>query len=214
MLAPGGGLISVVRVRSQPLRYVLLAVGSFAIAVAGAVAGTIADAHHLSGLSHLTTIPAAAGAGLVIGMLRMAFLTGVRVPALARQLASMLQAMEAGEAVTASFKAGLRDKPPGSRPGRWKRGRVLITPESVTWVHSMTGRARDLTGAECTGERQPDLGYLDVSLVPPTYYKGENVRVISLRANGTDVELAAPAQLLEAVTYSLARVALGTGQTG
>jgi hypothetical protein len=33
-------------------------------------------------------------------------------------------------------------------------GRVVITPESVIW-RQMTGRGRDLTGAERTAERKP-----------------------------------------------------------
>ena len=171
--------------------------------------GGIADAHHMSGLSHLATIPAGVGLGLVIGMLRMAYITGVRVPSLGRQLAAMLQAMDAGQAVSASFKAGLRDQVPGSPLTRWKRGRVLITPQSVIWVRGNAGRVHDLTGAQCNGERQPDLGYTDASLSLPSYYKGENLRVLTLHANGTDVELAAPARLLEILRYSLARTALG-----
>jgi hypothetical protein len=44
-----------------------------------------------------------------------------------------------------------------------------------------------------------------MTLSLPSYYKGENVRVITLHAGGTDIELAAPAQLLEIIRYSLAR---------
>jgi hypothetical protein len=43
----------------------------------------------------------------------------------------------------------------------------------------------------------------------PGYYKGENVGVISLQAHGTNVEVAAPAQLLEILRYSLTRTAVG-----
>jgi hypothetical protein len=39
----------------------------------------------------------------------------------------------------------------------------------------------------------------------PSYYKGESVRVITLHADGADIELAAPAHLLEIIRYSLAR---------
>jgi hypothetical protein len=74
----------------------------------------------------------------------------------------------------------------------------------LIWTRRMTGRARDLGGAQCTHERKPDLGYTDASLTLPSYYKGENLRVITLHASETDVELAAPAQLLEILLYSVA----------
>jgi hypothetical protein len=54
-----------------------------------------------------------------------------------------------------------------------------------------------------------DLGYTDANLTLPGYYKGENLRVITLHANGTDVEVAAPAQLLDILRHSLARTTLG-----
>jgi hypothetical protein len=72
---------------------------------------------------------------------------------------------------------------------RWKHGRVKITPQSVIWV-PLTGRTRDLTGAQCTGGRQIDPTYTEMTLSLPSYYKGENVRVITLHAGGTDIELA------------------------
>jgi hypothetical protein len=49
-----------------------------------------------------------------------------------------------------------------------------------------------------------------MTLSLPSCYKGENIRVITLHAGGTDIELAAPAQLLEIIRYSLARIALGS----
>jgi hypothetical protein len=208
MVEAENGLMSEVRALPPPVRYLLLAAGFFAVAIAGIVIGTVADAHHMSGLSRLAVLPAGVGLGLVIGMLRMAYVTGVRVPSLGRQLSAMLQTMAAGQAVSASFKAGLRDQAPGSQLARWKRGEVSITPQSVIWARSMTGQSRDLTGAQCIGERKPDLSYTDASLTLPSYYKGENLRVIKLHANGTDVELAAPAQLLEILRYSLARTTL------
>ncbi len=72
-------------------------------------------------------------------------------------------------------------------------------------MRRLTGRARDLTGAQCTGERQLDPGYTELTLSLPYYYRGENVRIVTLHAAGTDIELAAPAQLLEIIRYSLAR---------
>ena len=62
----------------------------------------------------------------------------------------------------------------------------------MVWA-PLTGRARDLTGAQCTGGRQIDPTYTEMTLGLPSYYKGENVRVITLDAGGTDIELAAPA---------------------
>jgi hypothetical protein len=208
MAAPGNGLITEVRAIPQPLRYLLLAAGFFVLAIAGVVTGTVADAHHMSWLSHLATIPAGVGLALVVGMLRMSYITGVRVPSLGRQLSAMVEAVNARQAVTGSFLAGLRDVVPTTPITRWKRGKVLITPQSVIWTRRITGRERDLAGTQCTGERKPDLGYTDVTLRMPSYYKGENLRVIRLRANGTEVELAAPAQLLEIFLYSLARTTL------
>jgi hypothetical protein len=204
----------------------LLAAGSFVIAVASIVMGTVADAHHLSGVSHLAAIVAGLALGLMFGLLGMAYFIGVSVPSLARRLTEMVQAMEAGQPVSGSFWAGLRDLVPrspgreeGSWPGsdepfplpgqrprltRWLRGQVVITPESVMW-HRTRGGARDLTGAQCTAERRPDPSYTEMTLTMPHLYQGEPLRVITLHANGTDVELVTQVQLLEILRYSLAR---------
>jgi len=209
MPKPVNGLICQVGASRQPARYVLLAAGFFVVAVAGMVLGTVADGHHLSGLSHLAAILAGLALGLFIGMVRMAYLTGVRGPSLARQMTAMVQAMDAGQQVSGRFQAALRELVPGSPLTRWKRGRVVMTAGSVTWVRRMTGRSVDLTGAQCTGRRQPDRGYKDMTLTLPGYYKGELLGVITLDANGTGRELAAPARLIEVLQYSLARTTSG-----
>jgi hypothetical protein len=210
----------------RPLRYVLLAAGSLVLAVAAVVMGTVADAHGLSGISHLAAIVAGLAVGLMFGMLGMAYRIGVSVPSLGRQLTAMMQAMEAGQPVSGRFWAGLRDLVPksagqqegswsgpdepfllaGQRPriARWLRGQVVITPVSVTWRRT-TGGARDLTGAECTGERRTDPSYTEMTLTMPSLYQGEPLRVITLHANGKDVELVTQVQLLEILRYSLAR---------
>ena len=197
------------RALPQPLRYVLLAAGFFALAVAGSVLGTVASAHHVSGLSNLAAALVGIALALVIGMSRMAYITGIRDPSLGRQVTAMVQAMDTGQPVSGEFVAGLRDLVPGSPLTRWKRGRVSITPRSVTWTRRMSGRACDLTGAQYTGERRRDPSYTEMTLTLPGYCKGENVCVISLQAHGTDVEVAAPAQLLAVLRYSLARTAVG-----
>jgi hypothetical protein len=210
----------------RPLRYVLLAAGFFVIMVAGAVMGTAAGAHRLSGLSHLAAVVVGVALALVIAMLARAYAIGVRVPSLGRQLTAMAEATSAGQPVSGRFWAGLRDlgpEPPGpdegSRPGsddtfplpgqppriaRWMSGRVVITPEQVTWVRSMTRRACDLTGAECVGERPLDPG-TEMTLTLPRYYQGEILRVITLHANGTYVELVTQVQFLEILRHSVAR---------
>jgi hypothetical protein len=193
----------------RPRRYILRATGFFAVAVAGIVMGTVASAHHMDSLNGLAVGIVGITLGLAIGMLARAYITGVRIPMLARPLTAMSQAMDAGQAVSGEFKAGLRDLALGVPRTRWKRGRVKITPQSVTWV-PLAGRARDLTGAQCTGGRQIDPTYTEITLSLPSYYNGENVRVITLHAGGTDIELAAPAQLLEIIRYSLARTAPGS----
>lgn len=192
----------------RPRRYVLRATGFFAVAVAGIVMGTVASAHHMDGLNGLAVGIVGIALGFAIAMLSKAYMTQVRVPVRARPLIAMSQAMDAGQAVSGEFKAGLRDVTPGEPRTRWKHGRVKITPQSVIWV-PLTGRARDLTGAQCTGGRQIDPTYTEMTLSLPSYYKGENVRVITLHAGGTDIELAAPARLLEIIRYSLARTAPG-----
>ncbi len=209
MAKPVNGLIAQVRAPQQPVRYVLLAAGFFVLAVAGSVLGTVADAQHVSALSHLAAILVGVLLALVIGMVRMAYLTGVRGPSLARQVTAMVQAMDAGQQVSGRFQAALRELGPGSPLDRWKRGRVVITAGSATWVRRMTGRTIDLTGAQCTGGRKPDPGYKDMTLTLPSYYKGEIIGVMTLHANGTDMELAAPAQLLEILRYSLAGTTSG-----
>ena len=140
--------------------------------------------------------------GLAIAMLSRAYMTEVRIPARTRPLIAMSQAMSAGQAVSGEFKAGLREVTPRLPRTRWKHGRVKITSRSVAWV-PLTGRARDLTGAQCTGSRQIDPTYTEMTLSLPSYYKGEDVRVMTLHAGGTDIELAAPARLLEIIRYSL-----------
>jgi hypothetical protein len=192
----------------RPRRYVLRATGFFAIAVAGIVMGTVASADHMTGLNGLAVGIVGISLGLAIGMLSKAYMTAVRIPMRARPLTAMSQAMEAGQAVSGEFKAGLRDLGPGAPRMRWKHGRVKITPQSVVWV-PLAGRARDLTGAQCTGGRQIDPTYTEMTLSLPSYYRGENVRIITLHAGGTDIELAAPAQLLEVIGYSLARTTPG-----
>jgi hypothetical protein len=178
--------------------------------VAGTVLGTIAAAHNMTGLSRLAADLVGVTLALVLATLVKAYLNEVRIPSLARQLTEMLQAVDAGHPVSGRFATWFRDLVPGAPLlTRWKYGRMTITPESVVWVRRMTGRARDLTGAQCTGERGPDRAYTEMTLSLPSYYKGENVRVLTLHADGADVELAAPAQLLEIIRYSLARTAPG-----
>jgi len=192
-----------------PRRYIALAAGFFALAIVGSVIGPAGVAHHIAWLDRLAVILVGGSLGLVVGMLAAAYNTGVRGPSYARLVTGMLQAMEAGQAVSGGFKAGLRDLVPSSPLANWKMGLIVITPQSVTWTRSMTGRSRDLTGAQVTGERRQD-GLTEMTLTLPGSYRGENVRVIQLRANGTDVELAAPAQLLEVLRYTLARTTVGT----
>jgi hypothetical protein len=192
----------------RPGRYVLRATGFFAVAVAGIVLGTVASAHHMDGLNGLAVGIVGITLGFAIGMLSKAYMTEVRIPVRTRPLIAMSQAMDAGQPVSGEFKAGLRDVTPGVPRTRWKHGRVKITPQSVIWV-PLTGRARDLTGAQCTGGRQIDPTYTEMTLSLPSYYKGENIRVITLDSGGTDIELAAPAQLLDIIRYSLARTTPG-----
>jgi hypothetical protein len=191
-----------VNAAGRPRRYVLRAIGFFAVAVAGIVMGTVASAHHMDVLNGLAVGIVGISLGLAIAMLSRAYMTEVRIPARTRPLIAMSQAMGAGQAVSGEFKAGLREVTPGVPRTRWKHGRVKITPRSVVWVH-LTGRARDLTGAQCTGSRQMDPTYTEMTLSLPSYYKGEDVRVMTLHAGGTDIELAAPARLLEIIRYSL-----------
>lgn len=189
----------------RPRRYVFLAAGFLALAVAGTATGTAADAHHVHALSELAALLVGGALAVVIAMLGRAYAIGAREPSRARRLTAMLAAMDTGQAVSGTFQAGLRNLVPGVPLTRWKSGRVLITPQSVTWKCRMTRQVRDLTGAQCTSERRPDHTYTDLTLSLPGYYQGENVMVITLHASGTDVELAAPAQLLAIIRYSLAR---------
>jgi hypothetical protein len=210
------------------VRYVLVAAGFLVLAVAGIVMGTVADAHGVSGFSHLAAIVVGIALGIMLGLLGRAYFIGVSVPSLGRQLIAMAQAMEAGKPVSGSFWAGLRDvsaksagRPEGSWPGsdepfplpgrpprltRWLNGQVVITPVSVIW-RRRTGGTRDLTGAECTGERRPDPSYTEMTLTTPPLYQGEPLRVIRLHVTGKDMELVTQVQLLEILRYSLARSA-------
>jgi hypothetical protein len=176
--------------------------------VAGIVMGTVASAHHMDGLNGLAVGIVGIALGLAVATLGTAYRTGVRIPRMARLLTAMSQAMDAGQAVSGTFRAGLRDLAPGVPGRRWRHGRVKITPQSVAWA-PLVGRTRDLTAAQCTGARRIDPTYTEMTLRLPAHYKGESVRVITLHADGTDIELAAPAQLLEIIRYSLARTTPG-----
>ena len=121
----------------------------------------------------------------------------------------MSDAMDAGQAPSGKFKG----VPPRSRATMYRApaghtAGVKITPQSLVWV-PVIGRARDLTDAQCAGERAIDWIYADMTLRLPSSYKGENVRVMTLRSDGIDLELAAPAQLLEIIRYRLARTTPG-----
>ncbi|MBO0830885.1 MAG: hypothetical protein J2P28_25370 [Actinobacteria bacterium] len=187
-----------------PRRYILLATGFCVLAIAGIAMGVGAAAHHIGWLDHLAVV-VGLSLGLVIGMLAAAYNSGVRGPSYAQQMTDMVQTMQAGQAVSGRFAAGLRELVPSSSPlTNWKSGRVVITPQSVTWTRTMTGRPRDLAGAQVTGERRID-GLTEMTLTLPNIYRGENVCVLQLRANGTDLEIAAPVKLLEVLRYSLAR---------
>jgi hypothetical protein len=183
----------------------LLAVTFFVVVVAATAVGTIADAHHIFGLSHLAALVAGASFWLLVGMLWTAYVAGVRGPSYARQVSKMVQAADAGQQVSGGFRAALRDVVPGAPLTRWKGGRVVITAGSVIWVRGVSNRATVLTGAECTGQRRLDRGYKDMTYNMPDLYKGEIIGVITLHANGADMELAAPAQLLEVLKYNLAK---------
>jgi hypothetical protein len=215
-----------VRPLPRPARYVLLAAGFFILAVAGIVVGTVADAHRLSGLSRLGAIVFALGFAVTISLLCRAYFIGVSVPSLGQQMAAMVRAMQTGQPASGSFWAGLRDLTPTSTGGedassagsedpftlpgqsprlaRWLTGRLVITPESVMWRRT-AGRARNLTGAKCTGERRPEAAYTEMTLTKPRLYRGEPLTVIMLHVNGSDVELVTQVQLAEIVRYSLAR---------
>jgi hypothetical protein len=190
-------------------RPALRATGCFAVLAAGIVLVTVANAHHMDVLNGVAV--GIIGIPLVIafGQLVKVYQTQVRLPVQTRPLIAMSQAMDAGQPVSGEFKAGLRDVTPGVPRTYWKHGRVKITPQSVIWV-PLTGRARDLTAAQCTGDRRIDTTYTEITLNLPSYYEGENVRVITLHAGGTDIELAAPARLLEIIRYSLARTTPGS----
>jgi hypothetical protein len=192
----------------RPKRYVLEAIGCFAIAVAGIALGSVASAHHVNALNGLAVGIVGGAMGLTVAMLAKAYRTKVPVPRQARRLIAMSEAMDAGHALSGKFKAFLRDPTQGVPSTRWTHGRVKITPQSLVWV-PVIGRARDLTDALCVGERAIDWIYADMTLWLPASYKGENVRVMTLRSDGIDLELAAPAQLLEIIRYCLARTIPG-----
>lgn len=108
--------------------------------------GTVASAHHMDGLNGLAAGIVGIALGLAVATLGTAYRTGVRIPRMARLLTAMSQAMDADQAVSGTFRAGLRDLAPGVPGRRWRHGRVKITPQSVAWA-PLVGRTRDLTAA-------------------------------------------------------------------
>ena len=192
----------------RPKRYILRAIGCFAIAVAGIVLGTSASAHHVDILNGLAVGIVGVALGFTVAMLARAYKAKVPVPRQARRLIASSDAMDAGQAPSGKFKAFLRDPTQGVPSTRWTHGRVKITPQSMVWVPAI-GRARDLTDAQCAGVRAIDRIYADMTLLTPSSWRGEDVRVMTLRSNGIDLELAAPAQLLEIIRYCLAKTTPG-----
>jgi hypothetical protein len=192
----------------RPKRYILRAIGCFAIAVAGIVLGTVASAHHMDALNGLAVGIVGVALGFTVAMLAGAYKAKVPVPRQARRLIAVSEALDAGQALSGKFKAFLRDPTQGVPSTRWTRGRVKITPQSLAWEPAI-GRARDLTDAQCVGVRAIDRNYADMTLWLPTSWQGENVRVMTLRSDGTDLELAAPAQLLEIIRSCLTRTTPG-----
>lgn len=192
----------------RPKRYVLRAIGCFAIAVAGIVLGTVASAHDLDVLNGLAVAVVAGALALTIAMLARAYRTKVPLPRQARRLIAMSDAVDAGQPLSGKFKALLRDPTQGVPSTRWTHGRVKITPQSLVWAPAI-GRSRDLTHAQCAGVRAVDPIYADMTLWLPASWKGEDVRVMTLRSDGIDLELAASAQLLEIIRYRLARTTPG-----
>lgn len=192
----------------RPRRYVLRAIGCFAIAIAGIALGTAATAHRMNGLNGLAVGIVGVALGLTVAMLAPAYRAQVPVPRQVRRLTAMSEAMGAGQAHSGTFKAVLRDPTQGPPSTRWTHGRVKVTPQSLVWMPSI-GRARDLTDAQCVGVRPIDWIYADMTLTLPASFKGGNVRVMTLRSDGTDLELAAPAQLLEIIGSCLARTPPG-----
>jgi hypothetical protein len=74
----------------------------------------------------------------------------------------------------------------------------------------MTGRARDLTGADCAGERLIDPR-TEMTLTLPGNYRGEIFKAITLHANGTYVDLVTQVQFLEILRTSVARTPRARG---
>jgi hypothetical protein len=198
---------------SRPRRYVLRAVVCFAIAVAGVALGVVATAHHLSALNGLAVLVVGVALGFTVASLSQAYRTSVGIPVRAQRLAAMSQARDAGQTASGGFKAGLRVLPPEARPTRWRVGQVKMTPQSVTWA-PLIGRAHDLTGLQRTGDRRVDSGFTDISLSFPNAWRGEGVRVIKLHGEAADLEVVAPAQLLEILTYTLAKMPEARGGIG
>jgi hypothetical protein len=201
-----------VNAASRPRRHVRRAIGCFAVSVAAAIIGSVAFDHHVNGLSELAAGLFGVALASTAGMLVTAYATGVRIPRRARRLEAMSLAVRAGQVPSGRFQAGLRDlAPEGAWPTRWKRGRVLITPQSVVWAGRMTGRKRDLTHAQTTGSRSPDWPYRELTLRLPADYRGEHVRIMTLHLDRADLELAAPAALLEILQASIAKSSSSRG---
>lgn len=174
--------------------------------MAGIALGSVASAHGLTLLNGLALVIVPVALVLSIAMLARAYRVRVPVPRQARRLIATSDAMAAGQPLSGKFRAVLRDPTQGVPTTRWKHGRVKISPQSVVWI-PVVGRARDLTDAQCRGVRAIDLIYADMTITFPSSFKGQDVRVMTLRSDGIDLELAAPAQLLDIIRHRLARTA-------
>ena len=120
----------------------------------------------------------------------------------AERLDALAAAMKSGQAISAKFQAALHETMPGSsRPHRWKRGQVRISPQAVIWERR--GQVRNLTGSECASERQPDWSGADRRLMVPGY-QAASIQVLTVRIGRKEVELAAPKQVIEVIRYCLA----------
>jgi len=198
----------------RPWHYLLLAGVFFVVVIAASSVGAILAAHHVGRLQELPIAVTGAGIAGILAMLRLAYVTGVRDPAIEKRTEAAARAAGTGQPVPARLPVALRAAPPEVRGPRWRHGRVRITPQRVTWKRLGAGRERDLTGGRFISERGADLTYTEMALRVPGSWPLLSITVVTLRKDGQDVELAAPASVIEILRHALARGGGTDGRPG
>lgn len=131
----------------------------------------------------------------------------LRGRSLTQQIGKLALAAHTGQGVSVTLRASLHaDEAVPPRPHAWKRGRLKITPSSVTWRRGLLrSQSRNLTRAQYIRQRRPDWSTADRRLSVPGYL-APSMRVLALQAHGGQIEIAIPSEAIDATLAALTKL--------